>query len=218
MQQISENQFSAMTKRSRIRGSGPRRSELPLFHKFEYPLNSDFFEWKHAVLDLVQSLPCSYNDIGGEEYQIAKNCDLRYMFPESYRQVLLQKESKAENQNFEALYSVPKYTQLMKKLEQWFPKAYRSRIAILPVGETLDWHIDADTSVSCRAQICLQGESEFFVNRRGSIESRIIRENEFWFINTGFAHKVVNTGDVTRVNIVLGMDYDNFSEDFRLSN
>ena len=56
----------------------------------------------------------------------------------------------------------------------------------------LNWHIDSDTSVMCRAQICLNdNDSVFQSKRKGVVEEFKMKTGEMWFINTGWAPELL---------------------------
>ena len=74
----------------------------------------------------------------------------------------------------------------------------------------MNWHIDQDTSVICRAQLCLnENDSVFQFNRKGKIEEFSMKPGEIWFINTGWSHRVV-TNTKLRRSAIFGFDYKDY--------
>jgi streptogramin lyase len=72
----------------------------------------------------------------------------------------------------------------------------------------LNWHIDADTSVICRAQICLnRNDSVLEFRDKEGVHQLKMNPGEIWFINTGWNHRVVN-GETTRRSAILGFHFD----------
>jgi len=81
---------------------------------------------------------------------------------------------------------------------------YRARLAILPAGACLDWHIDTDTSVSCRIQIPLQGSMTWQIRKKDRLEVSHMKPGSIWFTNTGYEHRVENVGNEDRVVLTIG--------------
>jgi hypothetical protein len=75
-------------------------------------------------------------------------------------------------------------------------------------GHELNWHIDADTSVICRAQICLSAHDSVleFKDKEG-IHQLQMEVGDIYFINTGWQHRVVN-GDQLRRTAIFGFHFD----------
>ena len=85
--QEKESCLIEKTKRTRVRGPGPRRNEMVTFAKIG--------DVDTAILDQLRIilLQNPQNDLGGDDYNISQQCDLKDVFNAagSYRQVLLQK-------------------------------------------------------------------------------------------------------------------------------
>ncbi|MFP3345810.1 hypothetical protein R0J87_25335, partial [Halomonas sp. SIMBA_159] len=75
-----------------------------------------------------------------------------------YRQVLLQQQTPETDPDIEQNYQ--QWISGTEKTQQFMTETFgtvcRSRIAVTPPGQSLEWHIDTDTSVLCRIQIGLQ--------------------------------------------------------------
>jgi quercetin dioxygenase-like cupin family protein len=201
--------------RARVRGEhGPDRKLLPSFHQLGTYNTSNFRKLEVSVINQLASHPSDHNDITNSEvYRIAQACELKDYFTSSYQQYLLQTVGiRTEDTN-----SIPdewEYTdyndstiEFRDLFNQFVDPHFRARIACLPAGQELGWHIDTNTSYACRVQIMIHGEHEFLIKRKGIIEQQIMRQGEVWFINTGFSHKVTVIGDEPRVGIVLGCHF-----------
>jgi hypothetical protein len=157
----------------------------------------------------------SGNDIGGDDYGISQNCDYEEVFnvQDKYRQVLLQKKALGNSDDVdEYLYTewdgnyVVRYTH--PYIQTLFKNVYRFRLSEMQGDHELNWHIDADTSVICRAQICLSdSESLLEFRDKAGVHKLQMKKGEVWFINTGWNHRVVN-GSNTRRSAILGFAYE----------
>jgi hypothetical protein len=194
------------TKRTRVRGEGPRRHELPVFKKVGDLSPLALEELKQILYDNQQ------NDIGGDNYGISQNCNYEEVFnvKDQYRQVLLQQkvegdESQVDEHAYVEWVDPPLFT--LMDLEKYFKHVYRFRLAEMQPGHELNWHIDADTSVICRAQICLEGmdSSLQFKTKDGEYKLTMF-PGEIWFINTGWPHRAV-AGDTPKRSAIFGFDY-----------
>ena len=188
------------TKRTRVNGSGPKRTKLKTFHKLG-TMPKRVLKELNYILDTNTS-----NDIGGDDYAISQNCDYEEVFnvQDKYRQLLLQKTRDIDpNVTNEYMYatwdgSYPlRYTRV--ELDKLFKNTYRFRMSEMGDGHELNWHIDQDTSVICRAQICLNKNDSVleFKDRQGIHELKM-QPGEVWFINTGWNHRVIAGNDLRR--------------------
>ena len=76
----------------------------------------------------------------------------------------------------------------------------------------IKWHIDTDTSVACRAQICLGvNDSVFEFRDRSGIHKLKMRPGEMWFINTGWNHRVIS-GHTLRRSAIFSFHFDDVIE------
>lgn len=206
---MAEKCLIQQTKRTRVSGTGPRRNELKPFAKIGevYYATTDELNY---ILDTDKS-----NDIGGDNYGISQNCNYEEVFNvgDQYRQVLLQKRiDDASDDVNEYLYTRwdPAYNVRYTKptLDKHFHNVYRFRMSEMKGGHELNWHIDADTSVICRAQICLsQSDSVLQFQDKEQIHELRMKPGEIWFINTGWKHRVVN-GDQPRRAAIFGFHFD----------
>lgn len=189
--------------RDLVKGPGLSRRYLPNFSN----LGSFGNDLIQESLKVIGRHTESYNDIGNDQtYKMSMESPLCKYFPNSYRQILLQRPvNQGEN---ESDYIVDHHIELLGTIRKYFNVPfYRSRLAILPKSEFLDWHIDADTSVSCRVQFQIQGQSRWQINRKGKIEEKIISPGEIWFTNASFPHRVENVGAADRIALTVGCDY-----------
>jgi oxalate decarboxylase/phosphoglucose isomerase-like protein (cupin superfamily) len=72
----------------------------------------------------------------------------------------------------------------------------------------LNWHIDTDPSVICRAQICIKHtKSVMEFNTKGQVHTLYMKPGDIYFINTGWSHRVVNNSDTERVVAIFGFEF-----------
>jgi hypothetical protein len=148
------------------------------------------------------------NDLGSDAYNISQHCDVNNVFIDTgYRQVLIQERESDVDTADEHMYT--RYNEDVTI--PGFNQIYRLRISEMAPGNEMNWHIDTDTSVMCRAQICLNdNDSVFQFKRRGVIEEFSMVPGEIWFINTGWLHRVVS-GDRVRRSAIFGFDYKDYT-------
>lgn len=200
------------TKRSRVHGSGPNRKQLKPFSLLD--------SLQQSTVDslLKLALTSDRNDLGTDTYEISKHCHFEEVFnaAQNYRQILLQHRRDLLNPVNEYNYtvwdeSVPR--EVIEKLEQMFGKVYRFRISVMEANHELNWHIDADTSIICRAQICLNdNDSSFDFDAKGVMSSYSAKPGDIHFANTGWKHRVVN-GDKQRVVAIFGFRFEDASKE-----
>ena len=189
------------TKRTRVRGPGPRRNEMLTFAKIG-DVDTELLEQLKSIL-----LENPQNDLGGDGYNISQQCDIENVFnaADSYRQVLIQKSIHDENTASEFDYSDYVYDVKVP----WFKSIYRLRLSHMGPGHTINWHID--TSVMCRAQICLnENDSVFKFKTKDGIEEFKMKPGEMWFINTGWPHSVEG-GEKERAVAIFGFEYKDYN-------
>ena len=207
--QMAEKCLIEKTKRTRVGGTGPRRNKLVTFQKIGDVSNQVVNELNY-ILDTH-----TRNDIGGDNYGISQNCNYEEVFNvgSSYRQILLQ-EKPEENTSDVDEYAYTEWVNNHKlrytrpALNGIFDKTYRFRLSEMKGNHELNWHIDADTSVICRAQICLNvNDSIFEFKDKEGVKSLQMQPGEVWFINTGWNHRVVS-GNITRRTAIIGFHFD----------
>lgn len=206
---MAEQCLIEQTKRTRVGGTGPRRNKLKLFHKIGN-VSSQVVDELNYILDTNTA-----NDLGGDNYGISQNCNVKEVFNATgnYRQVLLQNRIDDPSDDVdEYLYSIwdPKYKLRYTKLaiDQYFKNVYRFRMSEMRGSHELNWHIDSDTSVICRAQICLnENDSVMEFRDKTGIHQLHMKPGELWFINTGWNHRVLN-GDNFRRAAIFGFHFD----------
>ena len=215
--QMAEKCLIEQFKRTRVRGSGPRRNKLKTFHQIgEVPLN--VVEELNYILDTNTK-----NDMGGDNYGISQNCDYEGKFNMGlkYRQILLQEKLSNEAPDIDE-YAYTEWVRGYKlrytrpALDSMFSATHRFRLSEMTGDHELNWHIDADTSVSCRAQICLNhNDSIFEFKDKEGVKSLQMQPGEVWFINTGWNHRVVS-GDITRRVALIGFNFYDFVDNEKL--
>lgn len=195
------------TKRQRVKGDGPNRTKLVTFAK----LGSVTDDVLHTLNEIVERR--TGNDLGTDTYNISQQCDVNNVFIDAgYRQILIQ-----ERENDIATADEHDYTRYNEDVKiPFFNQIYRLRISEMSPGHEMNWHIDTDTSVMCRAQICLnENDSVFQFNRKGKIEEFTMKPGEMWFINTGWSHRVVSNTK-TRRSAIFGFDFKDYTGDVDL--
>jgi len=206
---MAEKCLIVKSKRTRVGGTGPKRDKLKTFEKIGM-VPSNVVDELNYILDTY-----SGNDIGGDNYGISQNCNYEEVFhvANKYRQILLQKriEDSSDDVNeylytkWDSSYNL-RYTKPV--LDQLFHNVYRFRMSEMKGDHELNWHIDADTSVICRAQICLNRNDPVLEFRdKEGVHQLKMNPGEIWFINTGWNHRVVN-GETTRRSAILGFHFD----------
>ena len=192
-----------LTKRNRVKGTGPRRHKLKPFVKLGLAPHYVVKEL-NRILDRYQ-----HNDIGGDNYNITNTTDYDKSFgiskyENTYRQILLQTNSLVDKDSTDE-YTYNKwdlgynlrYTNPF--LETLFKNTVRFRLSEMSALHEIKWHIDTDTSVACRAQICLSKDDSIFeFKTKDGIHKLKMELGECWFINTGWNHRVVAGNDIRR--------------------
>ena len=207
--QHTEHKFTTKIgrPRDRVKGPGPDRKELPNFKEL-----GDIPESVMQELLTTYGKHRNINHLNSKDYEIKEKCELAGKVPAKFQHILLQDKDPYMDQGFDELKytSWTKYATnpVIKWLNNKFPNSYRARISILHPGELFDWHIDTNTSVACRVSCALNNEgSTFEINRKGVIESRDFPVGKMIFTNTGYPHRVYNSSDKPRINLLFGIDY-----------
>ena len=209
------------TQRQRVIGNnGPRRHELVCFNKLD--------DVPVEVVDQIFEITNIYseNDLGGDQYQISQHCDLENAFQATggYRQILLQKCKELEvdvinETNYNVWNDSLPYDKIKKYLEETFGTVCRTRISVMPPGHELGWHIDTDTSVLCRIQICARGAgTRFQYNVKNHINEFTMKQGEMYFVNVGWTHRVINAGKESRIVLIAGVNFSDIQENEKLKN
>ena len=198
--------------RARVQGdNGPDRKALPSFQILDrIDDNWDFSSLKNLVMEQLRFHAPDYNDINNPEtYQIAQACQLKSYFTPEYRQILLQTAETDNEVPDEWEYNSYRGGAAMigRSIDDYVKPHFRSRIAVLPPGEVLDWHIDTNTSYACRVTIMIHGQQEFLIKRGKEVERQVMRPREIWFNNTGYNHRVEVVGKEPRVCLLLSCHY-----------
>lgn len=208
------------TKKSRVLGNnGPRRHQLREFGVVANDVPREVIE---QILEIANTY--NGNDLRGDNYQISQHCNVDEAFTSnlSYRQILLQQlNSDADSEIDETQYATWRddiNTSAIKKyLEEKFKLPYRARISIMPPGGDLNYHIDTDTSVLCRAQIPAQTTGSLFQWKTKTQEVDLdMQLGNVYFVNTGWLHRVVNSSNSMRIVLIFGIDYANIPEKEKL--
>ena len=196
------------TKRQRVGGEGPRRNEFVTFAKIGN-VDPSLVEKLNNIADRRDG-----NDLGSDNYNLSQICKIEEAFNAAgqYRQILLQEKTVDYDAVDEHTYT--KYNEDVTV--PFFKQIYRLRISGMPAGHELNWHIDSDTSVVCRAQICLtENDSVFEFKRKGVVESFTMKPGEMWFVNTGWSHRVI-AGKTSRRVAIFGFDYKDYTAEQKL--
>lgn len=197
------------TKRLRVKGTSPSRKKLKIFCKLGTVSNQTIDEL-NSILDYNTN-----NDIGGDNYTISSNCNYEEVFNvgNTYRQILLQlndNETPSTVNEYEYNQWSTNYnlTSTKRDLNLLFNNVYRFRLSEMQSNHLMNWHIDADTSIICRAQICLNANNSIYEAKdKSDYYSLQMKVGEVWFINTGWPHRVVNNEGLRR-SAVFGFDYN----------
>ncbi len=196
------------TKRQRVGGEGPGRNDFVTFAKIG-EVDPSLVEKLNEIADRRDG-----NDLGGDNYNLSQICEIEEAFNAAgqYRQIILQEKTVDYESVDEHTYT--RYNEDVTV--PFFKQIYRLRISEMPAGHELNWHIDSDTSVMCRAQICLtENDSVFEFKRKGVVESFIMKPGEMWFVNTGWLHRVV-AGKTSRRVAIFGFDYKDYTDEQKL--
>lgn len=202
------------TKKLRVGGTGPRRQDLVTFKKIATLTEPEL----QYLLKLVSEN--TGNDLGSEEYSISKHCNYLEVFNanENYRQILLQRRDQNTNGSAVDEYLYTEWAQAdmldnLPTIKELFKHVYRFRISVMKGNHELNWHIDTDPSVICRAQICLNDAKSTFEFKTKTEESvMIMKPGDVFFINTGWNHRVVNSGDTERMVAIFGFHFDDLEK------
>lgn len=204
---MAEKTLMERTKRLRVKGTGPHRSELVMFKKLgDIPM--ECINELNQFLDQFKGR----DDIGTDNYKISQSLDYQKVFANGghYRQVLMQDRNDKEGIEVDE-YLYDKWVEDFKvkaELAKYFKRVFRFRMSEMIGEHSLNWHIDSCTSVMCRAQICLnENDAVFEFKDKKQTHSFQMKPGELWFINTGWPHRVV-TGKRMRRVAILGYHFD----------
>lgn len=210
---MENNCLLSATKRLRVAGTGPSRKLLKPFYKIATLPNTVV----SALLSYASTHP--ENDLGTDEYAISRHCQIDTVFnaKQNYRQILLQTKNNNTNGSDvdEFQYTCWKDNTICTNLEclsEYISNIYRFRISIMGSNHSLNWHIDTDPSVICRAQICLQNtDSVFEFKTKTGYESFTMNPGDLYFVNTGWQHRVVNNSNSDRIVGIFGFKFSDLS-------
>jgi len=217
---MSNQSLIKQTKKQRVAGNnGPRRHQMK-----EYGVISS--DVPDAVIEEIFKIANNYdeNDLRGDNYQISQHCNVNEAFTSSlsYKQILLQElndnaNDEIDETQYQKWRNDLEISNIKHYLEKTFENPYRARISVMPPGNDLNWHIDTDTSVLCRAQIPVyhKGSKFQWKTKQGNTEVEMQPGNTY-FVNTGWMHRVVNESNNVRIVLIFGIDYDNIPQKERL--
>ena len=195
--------------RDRIKGTGPDRKKLKTYYKMGN-VSFDTVRELNAVLNSRKG-----SDIGTDEYSIANQIDYKKThnaLPDKYRQILLQNKEMGEEDEFSySNWKVDDYKidSTVCDIYEFFDSERRFRVSEMQPNHELSWHIDTNTSVACRAQICLNDhDATFEFKDRDGHHIVNMEPGELWFVNTGWPHRVV-TNNLFRRAAVFTFHFDN---------
>lgn len=217
-------------KRLMVKGDGPGRQFLPNL-KLIGTMSEDFLT---DTLELIRNTDPDHNDIFDmESYGLAKQCKLAVgvngenveetfcVKDNNTRHIMLQEPMSADVGLYEKGYTKPiaNKEHIIKHVKSFLKDKgifYRGRISVLTPGTNVPKHIDTNTSVSVRLNFLTQGLQEFFVERRGIVESVIMKPGDVYFINQGWRHWVKNLSDIERITILISCDWGELKPYFTL--
>lgn len=204
-----------MSIRERVKGDGPDRSLLKVFYKLG-TVSPKTIEELNTILDTF-----THSDIGTDMYSITNTIDYEKthgVADSYYRQVLLQNsinqpgmKSAVVGQTFkekEELYTqwatnIYTLDSTIKDVNTFFKQVYRFRLSETQPHHSIAWHIDTNTSVMCRAQICIKEDDSLFEFKDREGTHRLhMKQGDLWFINTGWNHRVVANTQKRRTAIL----------------
>jgi hypothetical protein len=190
------------SRRQRVKGDAPGRDNFLTFAKIG-EVDLALVEKLNEIADRRDG-----NDLGTDNYNLSQICQVEDVFNAAgqYRQILIQ-----EREVDEVTVDEHNYTKYNEDVSiPFFDQVYRLRISEMPAGHEMHWHIDSNTSVMCRAQICLkENDSVFQFRRRGEVQEFQMKPGEMWFINTAWPHRVV-AKDTSRRAAIFGFDYKDY--------
>jgi quercetin dioxygenase-like cupin family protein len=198
-------------KRANVTGQGPGRQWLPSYH-YLGPVDPLVMTLANEEIESFIAAERE-TDCCTDIYPVSHGNPLNDLFGPHYKQMLLQL---AENEGLlERDYVVPRNA-LAERLLTWLDRMhlFRARLARLRPGGVADWHIDTNTSVACRVQFLIRGESTWSIKRSGSVETQRMVAGETWFANTGWAHRIDNYGTEDRWVLIAGCDYNELARQF----
>lgn len=216
--------------KQRIKGTGPDRKNMPNWQKLVDIDNETFNQIRLELLTVIDVFK-DVDDIAdsSSDYPIAdsKIVRLAEKVPQGYKGITLQWANSDAKKNTTILDESP-YTEWNERAElaptfvnfmkKNFPGAYRTRLSCLPPnGGELTWHIDSNTSVTCRAQIPITHDitpngATFEMKRNGVHEYANHPMQGVYFINAGFLHRVVNNTNTERWVVNFSTDYTYISK------
>jgi len=212
---MTEKCLVERTRRDRVNGTGPKRNQLVTFKKLG-EVSDETYEYLNKFL-----IDNPHSDIGSDDYSISRSCNYEKVFNvgQSYRQVILQRNSSNNHYTVdEYIYKkwIPGSEIVQEEMKGFFNNVYRFRLSEMQPEHTLNWHIDADTSVICRAQICLnENNSTFLFKDKQGVHEFQMKPKELWFVNTGWSHTVTNDAGNVRKVAILGFHYDDLRPDLQ---
>jgi hypothetical protein len=207
---LLNNMGSRRFKRENVVGGGPRRETMPSFRQIGTLADDLLALANDEVEKAIASGEC---DCEGDAYKISQQTKLKEHFGESYQQRLLQYALTDGLNERDYKRSI---SPLVNLLNERHPELgfFRARLAKLVPGAKADWHIDTNTSVYCRLQIMVRGQSMWSIKRAGIFVDQSMRAPEIWFANTGYAHRIINDGAGDRWVLILNADYDGIARTF----
>lgn len=201
------------SKKQRVRGTGPSRKELPAFLELaDVPTN--IIEYLTYI-----SKTAPETKMGSDRYEITKTIDVTNIFnvkEDKYKQILLQTSIDKQTSEFDYINWVPGSEVIKDFLMEHFRAVYRSRISVMAPHHLIPWHIDADTSVVCRGQICIIAEENTFdFETKDKVETLIMKPGKMYFINTGWKHQVKNYSS-ERVVLIFAFKFEDLKDNQKL--
>ena len=197
----------AISNKMKVRGDGPNRRSLPSYQLLGH-LEPSVMARAQQLCATITACSC-----GSEQYPLSKDHPLKTEFGEDYLHHLLQHPATDGLDWRDYTVSAdPLVDALQAALGGML--FYRARLSKLPSRGTVPWHIDTDTSVTCRLQFMIQGTSVWSIRRDGTEIEQRLNVGVIWFCNSGFSHQIVNDGLFDRWVLIIDCDYSEIEKAF----
>lgn len=197
--------------RKNVSGTGPDRDQLPLGLRLG-SVPASIMEVCNREID--RSIAEGISHVSTEYYPISSDSPLIDLFSKKYVQSMVQIP---ETDGQDERDYTRKFSPVVDAMAAEYPdlRFFRGRLAKLPPGEVLDWHIDTNTSVYCRLQFFIRGGCTWMIrNRKNPVETWDVSAGQVWFFNTGFMHRVENHTSEDRWVLIINCDYDSIEKTF----
>ena len=129
------------------------------------------------------------------------------------------KDINVRSEDTEMCIETPAYqhhTEIISYLSKRFKKIHRCGFLSLPVGQTVNAHIDEGTYYLTRDRyhLSIQGRYQYFVGN----ENMIIEPGTLFWFNNKLPHGTVNLGDCARITFVFDVPHSPDNPQHKLTN